>query len=94
MNLFINRLKELTEKSGKMQKDICKDIGISPKRFSYWKTGRIEPHLNDVILIADYFKVSTDYLLGYANADGSKNTEIINSFNNNKNNTINITLKK
>ena len=78
MNLFIPRLKELINQSGKMQKEICAQIGISPKRLSYWKTGRIEPHLDDIILMADYFGVTTDYLLGYTNADGSKNPDILN----------------
>lgn len=94
MSLFINRLKTLIDNSGKMQKDICADMGISPKKFSYWKTGRIEPHLDDIIILADYFGVTTDYLLGYTNADGSKNPDIVNSFNNNRNNTVNISIKK
>lgn len=88
MSLFINRLKTLIDNSGKMQKDICADMGISPKKFSYWKTGRIEPHLDDIIILADYFGVTTDYLLGYTNADGSKNPDIINRFNNNRNNKV------
>lgn len=94
MSLFINRLKTLIDNSGKMQKDICADMGISPKKFSYWKTGRIEPHLDDIIILADYFCVTTDYLLGYTNADGSKNPDIVNSFNSNRNNTVNISIKK
>ena len=94
MSLFINRFRELTEKSGKMQKEICMDMGISKQKFTKWKTGYTEPHLDDVILIADYFGVTTDYLLGYTNADGTKNPDIINSFNNNQNNTVNVTIKK
>ena len=73
MSLFINRFCELTKKSGKMQKDICTDLGIKEQKFTKWKTGYTEPHLDDIIILADYFGVTTDYLLGYTNADGSKN---------------------
>lgn len=92
MSLFITRFKELLANSGKMQKDICKDLGISKQKMSNWKTGYTEPNLDDIILLADYFKVSVDYLIGYENEDGSKNTNIVNSFNN-VHNSGNITIK-
>lgn len=94
MSLFINRLKILIEQSGKMQKDICADIGIPKQKMSNWKMGITEPNYDDLIRLADYFGVTTDYLLGYTNADGSKNPDIVNSFNNNRNNTVNISIKK
>ena len=34
MSLFINRFCELTKKSGKMQKDICTDLGIKEQKFT------------------------------------------------------------
>ena len=88
MSLFINRLKILIEQSGKMQKDICADIGIPKQKMSNWKMGITEPNYDDLIRLADYFGVTTDYLLGYTNADGSKNPDIVNSFNNNRNNKV------
>ncbi|MDE6677358.1 MAG: helix-turn-helix domain-containing protein [Clostridia bacterium] len=63
-NQFIVRFKELLESSGKMQKDICNELGISKQKLSKWKTGYTEPNLDDIILIAKYFQVTTDYLLG------------------------------
>lgn len=89
MSLFIQRFKDLLSSSGKMQKDICKDLGISKQKLSNWKTGYTEPNLDDVIMLANYFGVSVDYLIGYENEDGSINTTIVNSFNNNN---INIKL--
>lgn len=64
-----------------MQKDICKDLGISKQKLSKWKTGYNEPCLDELILIANYFDVSSDYLLGIVDDDGKKTT-IKNSFNN------------
>ena len=64
MNLFLPRLRELLAESGKMQKDICDELGISKQKLSNWKTGYSEPNFDDIIMLAKYFDVSTDYLLG------------------------------
>lgn len=64
MNLFVVRLKELLASSGKMQKDVCKDLNISKQKLSKWKTGYNEPSIDEIIMIARYFDVSTDFLLG------------------------------
>ena len=52
------------EQSGKSQNQICKEIGISKQKLSKWKTGYNEPNLDDLLLIAKFFNVSTDFLLG------------------------------
>ena len=64
MSLFLPRFRELLAESGKMQKDICDDLGISKQKLSKWKTGYSEPNFDDIIMLAKYFHVSTDYLLG------------------------------
>lgn len=64
MNLFLPRLRELLAESGKMQKDICDELGISKQKLSNWKTGYSEPNFDDIIMLAKYFDVSSDYLLG------------------------------
>lgn len=81
MNLFVKRLKELLSNSGKMQKDICVELGVSRQKLSKWKTGYNEPSLDELMTIAMYFDVSTDYLLGLEDDSGSKQV-ITNSFNN------------
>ncbi|MDE5729340.1 MAG: helix-turn-helix domain-containing protein [Clostridia bacterium] len=64
MNLFSTRLNELITASGKQQNEICKDLKIYKQKFSRWKLGKTEPTLDDLILLANYFNVSVDYLLG------------------------------
>ena len=64
MNLFVERLTELLVGSGKMQKDICKETGIPKQKLSRWKTGYNEPSMDELIILAKYFEVTTDYLLG------------------------------
>lgn len=72
MNLFVERLKELIAQSGKMQIEICKDLGISKQKLSKWKTAYNEPSLDELLLISYYFGVSVDYLLGAEDFTGTK----------------------
>lgn len=56
MNLFLPRLRELLAESGKMQKDICDELGISKQKlFSYASPpfyGRIANRLRGFTLVA------------------------------------------
>ena len=64
MKIFVVKFQELLSYSGKLQKDICAEIGVSKQKLSKWKTGYNEPSLEELVIIAKYFNVSTDYLLG------------------------------
>ncbi len=64
MNLFNERLNELIESSGKQQNEICKDLGIYKQKLSRWKLGETKPSYDELILLAKYFNVTCDYLLG------------------------------
>lgn len=71
MNAFITRFGDLLLEEGRQQKEICKDLGISPQKLSKWKTGYSEPNFDDLAMLAEYFDVSTDYLLGITDDDES-----------------------
>lgn len=43
---------------------VSKDTGISQATLSDWKKGRCVPKSNKIQILADYFNVSVDYLLG------------------------------
>ncbi len=73
-NIFATRLKELIEESGKMQKDICADLHISKQKLSKWKTSYNEPSLDELCMLALYFDVTTDYLLGIVDETGVRIT--------------------
>lgn len=64
MNKFVLRLNELIVESGKTQNQISSDLGISKQKLSKWKTGYNEPNIDEIIMIANYFGITTDYLLG------------------------------
>lgn len=44
--------------SGKQQKEVAKDLGISPTTFNTWCVGKIIPSMGKIQKIADYFKIS------------------------------------
>lgn len=71
MSAFLSRFQGLLEEVDKPQKDICTDLGIRPQKLSNWKTGYSEPNFDDVIMLANYFDVSTDYLLGVSEDDSA-----------------------
>ena len=58
------RLKELRESKQLSQKDMAKILGLQYQRYNHYETGRNEPDNNMLITIANFFKVSVDYLLG------------------------------
>lgn len=60
----IQKLKELREKSGLTQTDLASKFGFSNQRYNYYETGRNEPDNQTLIKFAQFFNVSTDYLLG------------------------------
>ena len=71
-NLFTERITELIEFSNKMQKDICEELGITRQKLTKWKLGYNEPSLDELIMIANYFNVTSDYLLGLEDDMGMK----------------------
>ncbi|NLC77487.1 MAG: helix-turn-helix transcriptional regulator [Clostridia bacterium] len=58
------RLKRLRMQKGMTQEQLAEVIGISRSALSMYELNQREPDLSTLIAIADYFSVSTDYLLG------------------------------
>lgn len=58
------RISGLLTLSGKKQLDLAEHLDISPTTVSSLCNGRLAPNLEKLIKIADFFNVSTDYLLG------------------------------
>ena len=65
---FCKRLKKLMLSAAAVQglsgKQIAADIGIPHTNLSAYKTGVTLPSVGRLLKLADYFGVSTDYLLG------------------------------
>ncbi len=65
---FCQRLNDLLFSAHRFQgltaKDIADDMGIMQQTLSFYKIGHCLPGTENLLKLADYFGVSTDYLLG------------------------------
>ena len=64
MNKFPERLKQLRDVRGVSQAAVSKEIGVSRYAIYSYEKGKTAPTLDGLIMLADYFDVTTDYLLG------------------------------
>jgi len=58
------RLKELRKKKGISQLRLATELNTTQNTISRYETGEREPGIDELIMIADYFNVSVDYLIG------------------------------
>lgn len=61
---FAERVKTLRQEANLTQEQLAGILGATQRKVSYWESGRIEPDLSSLWMLADYFDVSVDYLLG------------------------------
>jgi len=61
---FFSRITELRQERNILQKDIAIAIGISLRQYQRYEKSEQQPTLSIINKLADYFDVSTDYLLG------------------------------
>ena len=62
------RINQLLATHGKKQKDLAAVLGVKDNIISYYCSGERVPNYKQLVLIADYFKTTTDYLLGRTRA--------------------------
>ena len=46
------------------QQKLANEIGVSQKAIDYWERGINEPKASYIVLLADFFGVTCDFLLG------------------------------
>lgn len=67
MSNYTNRLKELREKQNIMAKDIAALLQISYRNYQRYEKGEIDPPTSKTLLLAEFYNVSMDYLVGRTN---------------------------
>lgn len=63
-NVFGERLKELRQEKQIGQVELSKCLNVSKGIISLWENGLREPSMSSLIVLAEYFDVSIDYLVG------------------------------
>lgn len=61
---FHECLKRLRKEHKANQIELANLLNISPRAFRFYESGDREPNIAGLIALADYFKVSLDYLVG------------------------------
>lgn len=75
MIFLVENLKKLRIKHKISQKQLADVIGVSQQSINKYENHNIEPDIDTLKSLANYFNTSIDYLVGYSN----KNTSDINS---------------
>ncbi len=63
-NKFKNILKQLRQEQQIGQVELASQIGVSKGIISLWENGLREPNMSSLILLAKFFEVTIDYLVG------------------------------
>ncbi|MGN0819573.1 MAG: helix-turn-helix domain-containing protein [Christensenellaceae bacterium] len=64
--MFKTRLKELRTAKNLSQMELSKKTGISQSAIAKWELGKTEPTASAIIILAHFFNVTCDYILGLA----------------------------
>ena len=67
MKIFAERLKELRKSKGYSKIRLAQEIGVNYSTISRIETGKTKIRILTFIKFVNYFKISSDYLLGRIN---------------------------
>lgn len=77
-----NRIKSLREAKGLKQEELAQKVSVSPSAIGMYETNKREPNNEIILKLAEFFNVSTDYLLGKSdirNPEELKNVSFANA---------------
>lgn len=74
--MFAKRLKELRTEKHISQAELATNLNLSNRTISMYEQGNSEPNVETLINIANFFNVSTDYLIGITNSKDPDNRSI------------------
>ena len=61
---FVSKLKKARENTGFTQREVSKETKIPQSTIANYETGRTEPDIENLGILADFYGVSVDWLLG------------------------------
>ena len=76
-DVFPVRLRRLLKDKGETQQELADYLGCTRQMISYYSDGSSSPNVRTIVKIAEYFNVTTDYLLGVkSEAKSEKNKSV------------------
>lgn len=83
LNELPNRLKNLRKKKGVTQEALAEYLSMDAKAYGKYEQGCVTPPIHIIINLADYYEVTTDYILmGKELSFNDKVTDLLNSIPN------------
>lgn len=79
--MIANILKQMREKKHLTQQDVADGINVNSSTYKNYEYGRREPDLETVSKIADFYGVTTDYLLGRETGEPETIDKLAGEFN-------------
>lgn len=61
---FSSKLKKARNNTGFTQREVAKETRISQATIANYETGRTEPDIENLGILADFYGVSADWLIG------------------------------
>lgn len=77
VNMFSEKLKDLRKRTKKNQEEVANDLGLTRSNYSHFENGRNQPDNETLVKLANYYNVTTDYLLGHDVPDWATQDDII-----------------
>lgn len=62
--IFPSRIRKARNETGMSQREIAERTNIPPSTIAKYETGRLEPDLEKLGILADFYGVSVDWLIG------------------------------
>ncbi len=75
---MLKNLKKLREEKGVSQKQLADVVSVSQQSINKYENHNIEPDIDTLIKMADYFETSVDYIIGHSNI--RRKIEVVNSY--------------
>lgn len=72
----LHKILKLISNKGIDQQDFAIQLGLHKRTITDWKSGKSKSYMKYIDRIADYFNVSTDYLLGKSDVSTIKKIEL------------------
>ena len=67
---FTERLKKARKRKGLKQREVAEYLQIGLRSYQNYEGGQLRPDYETLVALADYFAVTTDYLLGRTDERG------------------------
>ena len=61
---FPQKIKKAREETGFTQREVAKEVNLPQSTIAKYETGNLEPSLETLGILADFYGVSVDWLLG------------------------------